>query len=62
MSESVMGIDVGGTNLRCAVIDGSNEIVDRQSIRSHADQGMEALLSNIVSLVQDVRKSHDITF
>ena len=61
MSRYVMGIDVGGTNLRCAVIDGSNDIVDRQSVRSHADQGMDVLLSNLLSLINDVRKSHDLS-
>lgn len=51
----MLGIDIGGTNLRGALIDGNENIVDRLKIPSEADQGIDRLIDNLASFVEKIR-------
>lgn len=52
MEKRVIGIDVGGTNLRGALVDQNGEILRRKKIASEAHDGIEAVVENLVSLIK----------
>ena len=49
MEKRVIGIDVGGTNLRGALVGPDGKIIKRMKIASDADEGIEAVIDNLVS-------------
>ncbi len=51
----MLGIDIGGTNLRGALLEGNENIVDRLKIPSEADQGIDRLIDNLTSFVEKIR-------
>ncbi|HEV2444654.1 MAG TPA: ROK family protein [Candidatus Sulfopaludibacter sp.] len=55
MSGYSIGIDLGGTNLRAAAIDREGKILDKHSGATNYIEGREAVLSDIVSAIQQVR-------
>ena len=44
MSDYYLGIDLGGTNLRCAVVDQSRAILARHEAPTHANEGPDAVI------------------
>src|SRR5262245_30407509 len=50
----VVGVDLGGTNLRAAVIGSSGTIEHRQNIPTNAEEGPEKVLSRMAQLVESV--------
>jgi len=46
-----LGIDVGGTNLKCGIIDEKNKIVYQHTIPTNAQKGREGVLRSIVSII-----------
>lgn len=54
-----IGFDIGGTNLRAAVIDAAGEIVDSTSVPTATDAGQ--LEDDIVRCVEELSVRHDIT-
>jgi glucokinase len=61
MDKKVIGIDVGGTNLRGAVVSADGEILRRMKIASQADKGIEAVIDNLASLIQSVGEGEDVS-
>ena len=57
----VVGVDVGGTNLRAAVIDKSGEIKSRRSIPSEANKGIEFVMENLTSVLKKIMENESIT-
>ncbi|MEQ9619274.1 MAG: ROK family protein [Deltaproteobacteria bacterium] len=51
MEKRVIGIDVGGTNLRGALVDQNGKILRREKIASEAHDGIEAVVENLVGLI-----------
>lgn len=51
MKKNILGIDIGGTNLRGAVVSSNGEIIARDKIGSNADKGIEKLVETLVSFV-----------
>jgi glucokinase len=51
-----IGVDLGGTNLRAAAVDRSGKMLDRISGSTNFTEGREAVLSDIVSAIQKLRK------
>ncbi|MEM8739242.1 MAG: ROK family protein [Planctomycetota bacterium] len=52
----VLGIDLGGTNIQCGLmVDG--EIVERDSTKTRAAEGAEAVIERIAKLCDDVAKA-----
>ncbi len=54
MDKAVIGVDIGGTNLRAAAIDRNGEILNRKSRPSDAKKGIEYVMGNLISLLTDI--------
>ncbi len=54
MSEYVVGIDLGGTRMRAALLDRDLNIVERQEAPTNAEQGMETTLARMKTLVDGI--------
>ncbi|MEW6145100.1 MAG: ROK family protein [Thermodesulfobacteriota bacterium] len=61
MGKKVIGIDVGGTNLRGAVVSADGKILRRMKIASQADKGIEAVIDNLASLIRSVSEGEDVS-
>jgi glucokinase len=61
MRKYVMGIDIGGTNLRGAVVDPRGKILKRYGISSGADVGIGNLIGNLIDLINNMRADFTIT-
>lgn len=55
----VLGVDLGGTNLKAAVVQSDGQIVATTSEPSHVGEGPEAAVSRMVALVERLRAQHD---
>ncbi len=54
MEKRVIGIDVGGTNLRGALVSTDGKIINRMKIASDADKGIDAVIDNLVRLIKGI--------
>jgi glucokinase len=61
MEKKVIGIDVGGTNLRGALVGPDGKIINRMKIASDADQGIEAVIDNLVRLIKSIGGGEDVS-
>lgn len=52
--EYFIGIDLGGTNIQCGVLNGKNKIVARDDTKTKAEQGHEAVIGRVAKLVTKV--------
>ena len=55
MDKYVIGIDIGGTNLRGALVGADEKIVEQLKIASDADMGIERLIDNLTGFVEKIR-------
>lgn len=53
-----IGFDIGGTNLRAAVVSGEGEILDRIQVQSHSDAS--EMEDAIVRMVETLQRGHDV--
>lgn len=60
MKGKVVGIDIGGTNLRGALVNGSGNITKRLSVPSGADKGIGLVIENLGNLIEEIRKGEGI--
>lgn len=60
MEKSVIGIDVGGTNLRGAVVSPKGEVTRRVKIASGAHEGIEAVVNNLAGLIQNIGEGEEL--
>ena len=60
MGKIAIGLDIGGTNLRGALIREEGHIIERRSVLSEADKGIEFVVKNLASLIQQAIKGDDI--
>ncbi|MCL1881051.1 MAG: ROK family protein [Oscillospiraceae bacterium] len=51
-----VGIDVGGTNIACGIVDASGKILHRESIKTESEKGYSVLVKNIAQLVKHTLK------
>jgi len=61
MADNVIGIDIGGTNLRGALVDSEGNILKRMKILSEADQGIDKLIYNLTNFITDISKGEKVT-
>ena len=61
MSKFVVGIDLGGTNARCAVIDEALNVVARERCSTPAKDGFEAVMQALAKLTADTLAAAKIT-
>jgi glucokinase len=57
--KTYIGIDLGGTNVRCSVVKPDGTVVETVKGPSHAKDGAEAVVSNIVDLVKQLHDWQD---
>jgi len=60
MRDKVIGIDIGGTNLRGAVVDREGVIHKRMKIHSEADRGIDKLIDNLALFIKDISQGENI--
>jgi glucokinase len=56
-----IGIDLGGTNLRAAVVNESGEIIKANDFPTEAELGPEQGLQKMVRLIEDIREGYSIS-
>jgi glucokinase len=56
-----IGLDLGGTNLRAAVIDRSGKLLDKISGSTNFTEGREAVMGDIVAAISKLREHHGIS-
>src|SRR5664279_474148 len=54
MSEYVVGVDLGGTRMRAALLDHNLALVDRKEVLTRAEQGHEKTLARMQDLVRTI--------
>ncbi len=60
MADKVIGIDIGGTNLRGALVDREGNILKRMKILSEADQGINKLIDNLAGFIKDISEGESV--
>lgn len=55
-----IGIDLGGTNIKIAIVDDLGHIIYQNSVPTNADRGFEATIGNIKNLIADTFKESPI--
>ncbi len=53
--KTYIGIDLGGTNVRCATVQPDGTVLQTVKGPSHAKEGADAIISNIVALVKQLQ-------
>lgn len=56
-----IGIDIGGTNIKAGVVDENYQIVQKVSVKTNPSRGVDAVISDIVSLTRLVMEQAAIT-
>ena len=60
MENKVVGVDIGGTNLRAALVDEGGNIMKRQSTASQASKGIDFVVKNLVNILQEITEGEKI--
>ena len=60
MRKRYIGIDLGGTNIKGAVVNERGEIIRQSTCPTHAEQGAEAVTATIADMIRDLAKGEDI--
>ena len=60
MRKRYIGIDLGGTNIKGAVVNEQGEIIRQSTCPTHAEQGAEAVTATIADMIRDLAKGEDI--
>ncbi|MCL1831311.1 MAG: ROK family protein [Oscillospiraceae bacterium] len=47
-----IGVDIGGTNIACGIVDESGAILHKKSIKTNSDSGYETVTANTAALIQ----------
>ena len=61
MAKNRIGIDVGGTNVKIALVDTKGKIVYSNSVPTRAEMGYEYTVNNIKQAIQDLLKETKLT-
>ncbi len=61
MSKTVIGMDIGGTNLRGALVTPEGRILKQLKIASDADDGIDAVVDNIARLVGELSREGGVS-
>jgi glucokinase len=49
-----VGIDIGGTNIKCAVVNAAGEIIKKSNIKTHATRTPEAVITDIADEIKRI--------
>ena len=58
--KTYIGIDLGGTNIKGALVNEQGEIIRQSTCPTHAEQGVEAVTATIADMIRDLAKGEDI--
>jgi len=58
MADYAIGVDLGGTNLRAAAIDGGGEMLEKTSITTDLSSGPEVVVVDIVEAIKKLKVNH----
>ncbi len=61
MVDKVIGIDIGGTNLRGALVNKDGNILKRMKISSRADQGIDELVDNLAGFIKEISEGESVS-
>ena len=61
MNKAVIGADIGGTNLRAALIDRNGKILSRKSRSSDAKKGIEYVMKNLILLLTEILEYESVS-
>ena len=61
MKKNRIGIDVGGTNVKIALVDDSGKIIYSNSVPTRAEMGYEYTVNNIKQAIYDLMKETKLT-
>jgi len=59
MSSYVIGIDIGGTMIKGAILNKEGELIKKYETKSHPENDTIAFITNIISFVNYIRKGHE---
>jgi glucokinase len=51
-----IGVDLGGTNIKCGVVTRDGEILHQQSVPTKADRPQDEIIADIIGVIQSVIK------
>ena len=54
-----IGIDLGGTKIEGILLDKQNQVMERIRVPTQQENGYEAILSRIVTLIKDIQSKSD---
>ena len=49
-----IGVDLGGTNIRAAIVQEDGQILSMKKSESHPDRGAEAVMETMISLIESL--------
>lgn len=55
-----VAVDLGGTNIKAAIVDKGKGIIEQTSLPTHADLGKDHLLDRIGNTINDLASKHDV--
>ena len=58
--KTYIGIDLGGTNIKGALVNEQGEIIRQSTCLTHAERGVEAVTATIADMIHDLAKGEDI--
>ncbi len=58
--KKAIAVDLGGTNIKAAVVDKKKGILEQSSTPTHADLGRDHLLDRIGNTINDLAKRHEV--
>ncbi|MBI3583319.1 MAG: ROK family protein [Nitrospinae bacterium] len=58
MKDYVIGLDLGGTNIRAAAVNREGEILHRVKIPTEVPLGRERVIANILKVIDTIKKEH----
>lgn len=57
----MIGIDLGGTNIKAAILDGSLSVLSERSDPTHASEGPDYVITAIKNIIRELMQLHQIT-
>ena len=54
-----IGVDLGGTNIKCGIVNQDGKIIKKVSVETRASQGTEIILSQIKKAIELVLREND---
>ncbi|HBZ37583.1 MAG TPA: ROK family protein, partial [Balneola sp.] len=55
-----VAVDLGGTNIKAAIVDNENGIIEQTSTPTHAELGRDHLLDRISATIKELTAKHEV--